>query len=66
MFYAVQAVLTLKDVSFSRHGQVKACLNKEFSDTWDGDNHYASNINVIGSHSSGFVSKVSFKYNLTG
>jgi uncharacterized protein (UPF0332 family) len=29
----VQAVLTLKDVSFSKHGQVKAYLNKEFIKT---------------------------------
>ena len=30
MFYAVQAVLTTKDVSFSKHGQVKGYFNKEF------------------------------------
>jgi uncharacterized protein (UPF0332 family) len=29
MFYAVQAALILKDVSFSKHGQVKAYLNRE-------------------------------------
>jgi len=30
MFYAVQAVLTTKDVSFSKDGQVKGYFNKEF------------------------------------
>jgi len=30
LFYAVQAVLILKDVSFSKHGQVKAFFNREF------------------------------------
>lgn len=29
MFYAVQAALILKDVSFSKHGQVKAHFNRE-------------------------------------
>ena len=28
MFYAVQAALSLKGVSFSKHGQVKAYLNR--------------------------------------
>jgi len=30
MFYAVQALLITKDVSFSKHGQVKGYFNKEF------------------------------------
>ncbi len=30
MFYAVQAVLTTKNASFSKHGQVKGYFNKEF------------------------------------
>jgi uncharacterized protein (UPF0332 family) len=29
MFYAVQAVLALSGISFSKHGQVKAYLNRE-------------------------------------
>lgn len=33
MFYAVQAALILKDVSFSKHGQVKAYLNRELVKT---------------------------------
>ena len=33
MFYAVQAVLALKGVSFSKHGQVKAYLNRELIKT---------------------------------
>ena len=33
MFYAVQAALILKDVSFSKHGQVKAHLNRELVKT---------------------------------
>jgi uncharacterized protein (UPF0332 family) len=30
MFYAVQALLILKESSFSKHGQVKGFFNKEF------------------------------------
>lgn len=30
LFYAVQAALIVKDVSFSKHGQVKAYFNREF------------------------------------
>lgn len=30
MFYAVQALLLLHDVSFSKHGQVKGYFNREF------------------------------------
>lgn len=30
MFYAVQALLITKNVSFSKHGQVKGYFNKEF------------------------------------
>lgn len=33
MFYAVQAALILKGVSFSKHGQVKAYLNRELVKT---------------------------------
>jgi len=33
MFYAVQAALSLKGVSFSKHGQVKAYLNRELVKT---------------------------------
>jgi uncharacterized protein (UPF0332 family) len=33
MFYAVQAALIVKDVSFSKHGQVKAYLNRELVKT---------------------------------
>jgi len=33
MFYAVQAALILKDVSFSKHGQVKAYMNRELVKT---------------------------------
>jgi len=33
MFYAVQAALALDGVSFSKHGQVKAYLNKELIKT---------------------------------
>jgi uncharacterized protein (UPF0332 family) len=33
LFYAVQALLVLKNVSFSKHGQVKGCFNKEFIKT---------------------------------
>ncbi len=33
MFYAVLAVLAKKDVSFSKHGQVKGYFNKEFIKT---------------------------------
>jgi len=33
MFYSVQAALLLKDVSFSKHGQVKAYLNRELVKT---------------------------------
>jgi hypothetical protein len=33
MFYAVQAALILKDVSFSKHGQVKAFMNRELIKT---------------------------------
>jgi uncharacterized protein (UPF0332 family) len=33
LFYAVQAVVILKDVSFSKHGQVKAFFNREFIKT---------------------------------
>jgi len=33
MFYAVQAALILKEVSFSKHGQVKAYLNRELVKT---------------------------------
>ena len=29
MFYAVQALLVSREVSFSKHGQVKACFNRE-------------------------------------
>jgi len=29
MFYAVQAILVLKNISFSKHGQVKAYFNRE-------------------------------------
>lgn len=33
MFYAVQATLILKDISFSKHGQVKSYLNRELVKT---------------------------------
>ena len=33
MFYSVQAALILKDVSFSKHGQVKAYMNRELVKT---------------------------------
>ncbi|MDI6786214.1 MAG: HEPN domain-containing protein [bacterium] len=33
MFYAVQALLALKDTSFSKHGQVKGYFNHEFIKT---------------------------------
>jgi uncharacterized protein (UPF0332 family) len=33
MFYAIQAVLVLHEVSFSKHGQVKAFLNRELVKT---------------------------------
>ena len=33
MFYAVQAALILQDISFSKHGQVKAYLNRELVKT---------------------------------
>jgi uncharacterized protein (UPF0332 family) len=33
LFYAVQALLVLKNVSFSKHGQVKGYFNKEFIKT---------------------------------
>ena len=33
MFYAVQAVLVLRGVSFSKHGQVKAYFNREMVKT---------------------------------
>ena len=33
MFYAVQALLVLKGVSFSKHGQVKAYFNRELIKT---------------------------------
>jgi uncharacterized protein (UPF0332 family) len=33
MFYALQAVLVLNGVSFSKHGQVKAYLNRELVKT---------------------------------
>ncbi|MEI8173292.1 MAG: HEPN domain-containing protein [Deltaproteobacteria bacterium] len=33
MFYAVQAVLVLREVSFSKHGQVKAYFNREMVKT---------------------------------
>jgi hypothetical protein len=33
MFYAIQAVLVLHGVSFSKHGQVKAFLNRELVKT---------------------------------
>jgi hypothetical protein len=33
MFYAVQAALILKDVSFSKHGQVKAFMNQHLIKT---------------------------------
>jgi len=33
MFYSVQAALILQDVSFSKHGQVKAYMNRELVKT---------------------------------
>lgn len=33
MFYSIQAALVLKDVSFSKHGQVKAYMNRELVKT---------------------------------
>jgi uncharacterized protein (UPF0332 family) len=30
MFYAIQALLVLTESSFSKHGQVKGCFNREF------------------------------------
>ena len=33
MFYAVQALLVLKESAFSKHGQVKGFFNKEFIKT---------------------------------
>lgn len=33
MFYAIQSILVLKDVSFSKHGQVKAYFNREIIKT---------------------------------
>ncbi len=33
MFYAVQALLILKESAFSKHGQVKGFFNKEFIKT---------------------------------
>jgi uncharacterized protein (UPF0332 family) len=33
MFYAVQALLVLRDVSFSKHGKVKGYFNREFIKT---------------------------------
>ena len=33
MFYTVQALLILNDVSFSKHGQVKGFFNKEYIKT---------------------------------
>lgn len=33
MFYAVQALLVLKDNAFSKHGQVKGYFNREFIKT---------------------------------
>ena len=33
MFYSVQALLILKNVSFSKHGQVKGYFNREFIKT---------------------------------
>jgi len=33
LFYAVQAILVLNNVSFSKHGQVKGYFNKEFIKT---------------------------------
>ena len=30
MFYAIQALLILRDVSFSKHGQLKGYFNREF------------------------------------
>ena len=30
MFYTIQALLMLHDLSFSKHGQVKGCFNREF------------------------------------
>ena len=33
MFYAIQALLILRDVSFSKHGQLKGYFNREFVKT---------------------------------
>lgn len=33
MFYAIQALLVLRDVSFSKHGKVKGYFNREFIKT---------------------------------
>jgi len=40
LFYAVQALLVLKNVSFSKHGQVKGYFNKELdTHPMDGFDH---------------------------
>jgi hypothetical protein len=47
MFYAVQALLILKESSFSKHGQVKGFFNKEFIKTGVFPKEFGRMFNIV-------------------